>query len=152
MRPAVKLIVIRRPNAVVLLVAVSALTMACGRARQAPLDGWYEGANGLERALDEQKVNGRPVLLYFHTEWCGWCKRLEADVFRTSTFSDRFPSVLKVRVNPEESRSNAEVARRYPPRGYPTVYVIAHGEARGPIVGYLASDDYIATLRNILGD
>ncbi|HSP33689.1 MAG TPA: thioredoxin family protein [Thermoanaerobaculia bacterium] len=141
-----------QPKALLLLVVVTALTTGCVRAQHAAFEGWYEGASGLERALDEQKANGKPVLLYLHTEWCGWCKKLESDVFRTSNFETQFGSVLKVRLNPEENRANDAVIKRFPARGYPTVYVITKGEARGPIVGYMPPDAYLATLRNVLGD
>jgi len=112
---------------------------------------WDEGAAGYRRALAEQKTSGRPVLLYFHTSWCGWCSKLERDVLSTSDFRDGFRTALKVRVNPEENRANADLGAQFGVHSFPTVYVIARGEVR-PIVGYRPPDAYLASLRAAAGD
>jgi len=30
----------------------------------------------------------KPIMIYYHTEWCGYCKLLEANVFNDSTISE----------------------------------------------------------------
>jgi thioredoxin-related protein len=51
--------------------------------QQNPTDGirWMT----LEQATEAQKKEPRKVLLDLYTDWCGWCKKMEA-----STFSDPF--------------------------------------------------------------
>ncbi len=122
------------------------------KGKRAAAAGWYYGASGYERALDEQKTSSRPILLYFHTDWCGWCKKLENDVFATSTFGNRYGSILKVKVNPDEGREERKLADRYRVQGYPTVFVIAGGEPREPIVGYAPPDEYLSSLKNAIGN
>ena len=34
-----------------------------------------------DRGLEEARVSGRPVLVDGYTDWCGWCRRMEADVY-----------------------------------------------------------------------
>ncbi len=122
------------------------------KGKSAAADGWYHGASGYQRALEEQKTSNKPVLLYFHTEWCGWCRKLESDVFATSTFGNRYGSILKVKVNPDDSREERKLADQYAVRGYPTVFVISGGEAREPIVGYEPPDEYLGSLKNVIGN
>lgn len=140
----------RKPLLVVLFVA--AIASGCVRTKHTVADGWYHGASGYDRAITEQKASGKPILLYFHTEWCGWCKKLDRDVFASSAFDSRFGSALKVKVNPDDSRTERELASRYSVRGFPTVYVVAAGEARQPVVGYLPADEYLAALQAAAGD
>ncbi len=113
---------------------------------------WYLGASGYERAIAEQKTSSKPVLVYFHTEWCGYCRMLENNVFSTRTFASRYGSILKVKVNPEEGSADRDLARQYSVTGYPTVYVIAKGSPRGPIVGYAPPDRYYEALNHSIGD
>ena len=120
--------------------------------KKAAADGWYQGADGYELAIAEQQSSGKPILLYFHTEWCGYCKRLERDVFSTSTFGQRYGSVLKVKVNPESSRAEHSLAERYGIRGFPTVFVVVAGNANQPIVGYGDADNFYASLKQTLGN
>lgn len=34
---------------------------------------------------DSLKVNPKPVFLYFHTEWCTYCRKMEAEIFTKPT-------------------------------------------------------------------
>ncbi|HSP15397.1 MAG TPA: thioredoxin family protein [Thermoanaerobaculia bacterium] len=113
---------------------------------------WYLGASGYDRAISEQKENSKPVLVYFHTDWCGYCKLLENNVFSTSTFQTRYSTILKVKVNPEEGSAERDLAERFSVRGYPTVCVVANGSARQPIVGYAPPDEYYEALKSSIGD
>jgi thiol:disulfide interchange protein len=120
--------------------------------KKAAADSWYEGAGGYERAVVEQKSSGKPIILYFHTEWCGYCKRLERDVFSTSTFGQKYASVLKVKVNPEKGSADHSLAERYGIRGFPTVFVVAGGTPTEPIVGFSDADWFYSRLQQASGN
>ena len=114
---------------------------------------WYQGAAGFEQAIAEQKSSGKPVLVYFRTDWCGYCKRLDHDVFKSSTFGQRYgSSLLKVEVNPEKGSAEASLAERYNLRGVPTVIVLASGNASQAIVGYGDEDRFYASLKQAVGN
>jgi len=38
---------------------------------------WYT----LEEAMEAAKKNPKPLLIDLYTDWCGWCKKLDADTF-----------------------------------------------------------------------
>lgn len=114
------------------------------------LPGWYSDAAGYNRAIGEQSVNRRPVLVYFHTDWCGWCTKLESDTFTTAAFSRRYPALTKVKVNAEGSADERRLASQYGVRGFPTVIVIRDGRPAERIVGYLPPDAYMAQLDSLV--
>lgn len=98
---------------------------------------WYEGASGYEAAMTEHRNTGKPVMLYFHADWCGYCKLLESDIFSTGTFQRRYGStLLKVKVNPEQSSAESSLASENHVRGYPWIVVISSKRTSDPIAGY----------------
>ena len=108
---------------------------------------WYHGADGYEQALAQQKSSGQPILLYFHTEWCGYCKRLERDVLSTPAFEQRYGSLLKVKVNPESSSAEHKLAKDYAISGFPTIFIVSAGTPGEPIVGYGGADEFYSRLQ-----
>lgn len=38
-----------------------------------------------EKAMQLSKEDGKPVLVDVYTDWCGWCKRLDATTYQDST-------------------------------------------------------------------
>ena len=108
---------------------------------------WYQGASGYEQALSQQRSSGRPILLYFHTEWCGYCKRLERDVLSTPAFEQRYGSLLKVKLNPDSSGAEHKLAKDYGIRGFPTLFVVTAGTPGEAIVGYGSADNFYDRLQ-----
>ena len=100
------------------------------------------------KALNRAKAEKKVVLLDFTgSDWCGWCKRLDKEVFSTAEFKEYatknlvlvevdFPSQKKL--SPELKKANDELKNKYKVDGFPTL-VALNGEGReiGRQVGYL---------------
>jgi thiol:disulfide interchange protein len=115
--------------------------------KKAAASSWYQGADGYERAVAEQKSTSQPIVLYFYTEWCGYCKQLDREVLSTAKFGTTYPSVIKVKVNPEkDGRAASALAERYEIRGFPTIFVVPSKGRTASIVGYGDSDRFYARL------
>ena len=41
-----------------------------------------------DRGLEEASGSGRPILVDVYTDWCGWCRRMEADVYSRPEIRD----------------------------------------------------------------
>jgi thiol:disulfide interchange protein len=119
--------------------------------RAAAESGWYYGSEGFERASAEQKTSGAPVLLYFYTDWCGWCKKLDADVFSSPEFKQRYGSVLKVKVNAERKGADRNLALQYGVQGFPALYVLRPGTNQRPLIpGYAEPATYMAQIDSFI--
>lgn len=47
----------------------------------------YEWRTDLPEAIADARQNQKYILLYFSgSDWCGWCQRLDAEVFSTAPF------------------------------------------------------------------
>lgn len=84
---------------------------------------WQEGARGFADAGREQARVKAPLLVYFYTDWCPYCRELDRTVLSDSSF-DRFRAV-KVRVNPEAGPEERAIADRFGVNGYPSLFLIA---------------------------
>lgn len=88
----------------------------------------------LDQAYELSKKSGKPILANFTgSDWCGWCKRLDASVFSTPKFQEwakdnvillelDFPRRKQI---PEKNRQqNAAMQQALQITGYPTIWVL----------------------------
>jgi len=88
----------------------------------------------LSAAQAQAKKDKKLVLMNFTgSDWCGWCKKLQAEVFTTKEFDayakDKlvlvevdFPSQKKQ--SPELKKANEALQAKYKAQGYPTIVVL----------------------------
>ena len=97
-----------------------------------PTFPWSEGARGFRTASNEQRVSRRPMLLYFHTDWCPYCKQFDREILPDAEVAKAIAPAVKVRINPEKGADENEIARRYGVTGYPTLILVAE-EGAAPV-------------------
>lgn len=93
--------------------------------------GWLEDIAKAKQIATEQK---RPILLDFTgSDWCGWCIKLDKEVFSKKEFKDYAKeNLILVEVDfPHNSRQskklaeqNAELKNQYKIDGYPSIILI----------------------------
>ncbi len=88
----------------------------------------------LVEAVDKAIATDKPLLLFFTgSDWCGWCKRLQAEAF----FKPEFEAWAKENVvlmeldfprrtaQPEDlKQQNMNILRMFGVRGYPTIWFV----------------------------
>ncbi len=89
--------------------------------------GWYSGADGYDKALRIHRKEGKPMVLYFYTDWCPPCKDFKRDVLGSEVVQVFLSDAVKVYINPELGNHERGVATNYNVRYFPTVYVIPAG-------------------------
>jgi thiol-disulfide isomerase/thioredoxin len=85
---------------------------------------WLEGASGYARALRLQQELKVPLIVYFYTDWCPYCRDLDNEYFPHPAVEAYLRGVVKVRINPENGPAEREIGRRFDVTGYPRFYVI----------------------------
>lgn len=87
----------------------------------------------IDVALEEAANNNKKLLLFFTgSNWCGWCKKLQNEVFFTSDFETWSKDVVLVELDfprgiaQEESlrNQNQYLQSMFKVAGYPTVYFV----------------------------
>lgn len=95
-----------------------------------------------DQAMQMASKDRKPVILYFTgSDWCGWCKKMDQEVFSSPAFAEEvgnkfvfvkvdFPMNSKL---PESvARQNAQLKQRYGVTGYPTVVIV---DSQGGFIG-----------------
>jgi thioredoxin-related protein len=135
------------------LLTIVCLTGARSGGREAMWRGWDAG-------LHEAGRSKRPVLVDVYTDWCGWCKRMERDVYARDDvreyLSRRF---VTIKLNAESSAaadydgkrfSGRSLAARFRVTGYPTtIFLKSTGEHLANVPGYVPADRFLLLLRYV---
>lgn len=124
-----------------LLVGLLLLGLASARAG--------EGANWLTdfpKAQAEARAQGKLLLIDFTgSDWCGWCKRLQAEVFSKPEFADfatknlilmkaDFPRAKPI--SDEVRKQNHALAERFEVAAFPTIVILNPEGKQVGLLGY----------------
>ncbi len=107
------------------------------------------------QAVDLAIKEKKPLFLFFTgSDWCGWCKRLQKEVFMMPQFQKwakekvilvelDFPRMKQL--DPKIQQQNMELAQMFEVRGYPSVWFV-NASKNGAQVGFekLGSTGYVA--------
>jgi len=115
-----------------------------------------------KKASSAAKASGKYIMLDFSgSDWCGWCIKLEKEVFSQGAFKyfaeKELVCVLvdfprKKKQTGEQKQQNRDLATKYGIRGYPTIIILSpDGEPVGQ-TGYLqgGSKNYVQHLNEII--
>ena len=122
--------------------------------------GW---TTDLEGAKSQAKEKNRDILLNFTgSDWCGYCIRLNEEVFSKKKFADWAAKKLVLveldfpkdasKLSAETIRQNESLQARYLPKGFPTLYFCDAAGRPYARVGYTPdlAGNYIAIFETLL--
>ncbi len=126
-----------------------AATVLAGFALTSPLQarddsGWLRDHTA---ALKQAKAKQQPVIIDIYAPWCGYCRKLQREVYPASEVRAITDKFVRVRVNGEEHR---DVMRKYGVRAFPTiVFLDANGGEIDRINGYMPAAPFARRVRDI---
>ena len=101
-----------------------------------------------EKAMARAAADDRPVLAFFHATWCGWCRRMEQDVFSDAAVRQALGSFVLLSVDIDDQRA---FALRYGVRGVPLVAILTpKGQTLAERGGYVPKEEFAAFLGDVL--
>lgn len=138
-----------------LLVFIATATLATGA----------EWGTDWEAAKTQAKKENKPIFVNFTgSDWCGWCIKLEKEVFSKKAFKDYakdnlvlmevdFPRKEKKKQSKEVKAQNKKLDKEYKIEGYPTLFLLdAGGKKLSDDVGYRKGgpEAYVKHLKELL--
>jgi thioredoxin-related protein len=104
-------------------------------------------ATSLDEALGRARKEKKLVLVDFYTDWCGWCKRLDSDVFAKESFLAAAAGVVGVKVNAEREPA---LQRKYRVTSYPRLFFLGpDGAILEQVRGYLNLNDFTEKVKAV---
>ncbi len=112
------------------------------------LSGWM---SSLEEAKKSASVSGKPILVDLYADWCGWCKRLEHQVYATPRFKEYASRFVLLRVDVEDRGEGSRLQQRFEAYSLPTTLIVdADLVSVGKVEGFLPVASYIESLEGEL--
>lgn len=102
-------------------------------------------SEGLKAAQDTKK----PLMVDFYADWCGWCKKLDKDVYPNPEVLKLAEKFICVKVDTDANKADAD---KYQISSLPTiVFLKPDGQVIEKIIGYRDSKDFIKIMSGIKG-
>ena len=105
-----------------------------------------------EEVLSKAQKENKLIMLDGYTDWCGYCKKMDREVFADKETGDFLnANFINVKMNMEKGEGPA-IAKRYFIKGFPTFVVLEpNGQVRHRIVGYKPKQTFIMEAKKALG-
>lgn len=91
---------------------------------------WHTDVN---KAIEISSKTNKPMLLFFTgSDWCGWCIKLQKEVFFKPEFKEWANNVVlveldfprKTKLEPALAQQNAQMQQIFQVSGYPTIWLV----------------------------
>ena len=97
----------------------------------------------------QARAANKPILVDVYTDWCGWCHKLDQNVYPDPLVQRAARDFVMVRLNAEGN--GQDVAEKYQVTGYPTLlFLEPDGRYLSRIAGYLAAPDLARYMNDIV--
>lgn len=113
--------------------------------------GDVDWKHNYEDALKQAKTEKKTVMVDVYTDWCGYCKKLDKEVYSNKDVQAKLAKeFISVKINPEKNASNAKLAKSLGVRGFPHIaFIDADGNKVSEIGGYVPADKFLKALEKI---
>lgn len=113
---------------------------------------------GFDAGLKEAQKSNRKVLVDVYTDWCGWCKKMDKEVFAHVKIAPYLSEqYVLVKLNAESAArltykdakySESELAKSFGVTGYPTLlFLEPNGDLITTLPGYVPAEDFFPVLK-----
>ena len=111
-------------------------------------------------AISSAKESGKKVIVDVYTDWCGWCKKMDKEVYAKEKIKETLEKYFEpVKLDAESKTSHQvdgkavterQIAKSFGVTGYPTtLFLDSDGEPITKVPGYIKEDMFVKLLEYI---
>lgn len=125
------------------------VALACASPESSPAASGVQWEKSFEAALQRAGKEKKLVMVFFYTDWCGWCRRMDQSTFADARVQAQLARLVPVRLN-AEGNGRAEAAR-FRVNSFPVIaFLDATGRQVARIPGFLPAPAFLEELGDVL--
>ncbi|HEY4640399.1 MAG TPA: thioredoxin fold domain-containing protein [Thermoanaerobaculia bacterium] len=103
----------------------------------------------LSAAQQKAKDGNKLIFVDMFADWCGWCHRMEQEVFPSQAFQSATDDLVLLRLNTEDGADGSKLAQRFQVTSLPTFLLITPDMTiAGIIRGYAPPNDFVKSVKD----
>jgi len=103
----------------------------------------------LTKAQEKAKASNQLIFVDMFADWCGWCHRMEQEVFPSQVFQNATDDLVLLRLNTEDGADGSKLAQRFQVTSLPTFLLITPDMTiAGIIRGYAPPNDFVKSVKD----
>jgi thioredoxin-related protein len=127
------------------LLAVAALLLA----QQALAGSWLTSVSAAQKRAKEKR---QLIFVDLFADWCGWCHRMEQEVFPSLAFQKASSNKVLLRLNTEDGGEGTKLSQQFGVSSLPTFLLLTSDlTIAGVIRGYLPTDPFVQAMNDTEG-
>lgn len=114
--------------------------------------------SSFEEGIEQAKKSNKKIMLDIYTDWCGWCKKLDKEVYANKDVAKYLGNnYVSIKINAESSKkfkfkgkeyTEAQLAQGFGATGYPTiVFLKADSDMITKLGGYVEPERFLKILK-----
>jgi TolA-binding protein len=134
----------RRDTSLLLVTLGLCLVLLVGYSLYRSLPDRLPWIQSYEQALKEAQLGDKLILAYLYTDWCGYCKKMEAETFTDKTVIDEMSdSYVWLKLNAETDEEGRRLQERFNITGYPGLLLLnGEGQEMERISGFVPAGPF----------
>jgi len=102
----------------------------------------------LASAQQRAKASNQLIFVDMFADWCGWCHRMEQEVFPSQVFQNATDNLVLLRLNTEDGADGSKLAQKFQVTSLPTFLLITPDlTIAGIIRGYAPPNDFVKSVK-----
>jgi len=132
------------------LALAAAAVSGCAKegSASAATGGEVAWVHNLEDGLKQAAEQGKPVMVDFYTDWCGWCKKLDEDTYSDARVQEKARRFVAVKVDADKDEVNRG---KYGVEGFPTILFLSpNGKEIHRVPGFAPPEAFLKEMDRAL--
>ena len=108
---------------------VCVLFLGISSAEAVTTSKWYTDPASFESIEQAAKKKNKPYILFFYTDWCGYCKKMNKKYLSDTKVKQVLSRYYRIKINPDDGEKEYALAQEKGVTGYPDFRVV-HPDGR----------------------